>query len=403
MRLDSSILYLKGFPKNKYGKFLELKPLEPFSDLVLNYLSILSKEIFKNKSSKEYSDLMTFAFFCRKANLMLLKNKHTNKQFSIGRGFIFHITPSNVPMNFAFSLCAGLLAGNYNLIKLPTKNYKQINILINIINLLSKDLSYEKISNRITLVKYDKKNKKITDRFSKDCDLRIIWGGDQSIDSIRKSKLSPKSLEITFPDRYSFSLFNADFFLDNTDHRSLLNNFYNDTYLTDQNACTSPFLIIWHGDQKKIKSAKNIFWNKFHEFVKKKYRISTLSILDKFTTFCEKATDSSDIYLTKSPDNLIWRVKINTLNDNVENHRSNSGYFLEYDLFSLEEISNFITKKYQTMSYYGFEKNKLKNLIKTIRPSGIDRVVPIGRTMDFSLYWDGNDLIKSFSRTIEII
>ena len=49
------------------------------------------------------------------------------------------------------------------------------------------------------------------------------------------------------------------------------------------------------------------------------------------------------------------------------------------------------------------KKNKLKNLIKTIRPSGIDRVVPVGRTMDFSLYWDGNDLIKSFSRTIEII
>ena len=56
------------------------------------------------------------------------------------------------------------------------------------------------------------KNEKITDRFSKDCDVRVIWGGDQSINSIRKSKLSPKSLEITFPDRYSFALFNADFF-----------------------------------------------------------------------------------------------------------------------------------------------------------------------------------------------
>ena len=54
------------------------------------------------------------------------------------------------------------------------------------------------------------------------------------------------------------------------------------------------------------------------------------------------------------------------------------------------------------MSYYGFKKNKLKKLIKIIRPNGVDRVVPVGRTMDFSLFWDGNDLIKSFSRIIEI-
>ena len=125
--------------------------------------------------------------------------------------------------------------------------------------------------------------------------------------------------------------------------------------------------------------------------------------MDKFVTFCEKAADRSDIYLTQSPDNLIWRVKINALNANIENHRSNSGYFLEYDSSSLKEISNFITKKYQTMSYYGFKKDKLKKLIKTIRPSGVDRIVPVGRTTDFSLFWDGNDLIKSFSRIIEII
>lgn len=403
-KLDRSIIYLKGFPKNKYHHFLVLKPLEPFSDIMMDYLSTLSKAIFKNKVSREYPDLIAFAFFCRKANLLLLKSKHhNNAQSTIGRGFIFHITPSNVPMNFAFSLCAGLLAGNHNLIKLPTKDYNQVNLLIKTINLLSKDLSFEEASNRIALVKYDKNNENITSRFSKDCDIRVIWGGDQSINSIRKSKLSPKTLEITFPDRYSFSIFNAESFLNDKNHVSLLNNFYNDTYLTDQNACTSPHLIIWHGDMEKIKSAKTIFWSKFHKIVKKNYQISTLSIMDKFTTFCEKAVDSSDIYLIKSPDNLIWRVDVSILNEDTENHRSNSGYFLEYNASSLEEMSGFITKKYQTMSYYGFKKNQLKKIIKTIRPNGLDRVVPVGRTMDFSLFWDGIDLIKSFSRVIEIV
>ena len=54
------------------------------------------------------------------------------------------------------------------------------------------------------------------------------------------------------------------------------------------------------------------------------------------------------------------------------------------------------------MSYYGFQLKELKSLVQTIRPKGIDRIVPVGRTMDFSLYWDGKDLINSFSRIIDI-
>ena len=49
----------------------------------------------------------------------------------------------------------------------------------------------------------------------------------------------------------------------------MLKNFYNDTYLIDQNACTSPHLIIWYGDKEKIKTAKSIFWSKFHKIIKR--------------------------------------------------------------------------------------------------------------------------------------
>lgn len=31
---------------------------------------------------------------------------------------------------------------------------------------------------------------------------------------------------------------------------------------------------------------------------------------------------------------------------------------------------------------------------------GVDRVVPIGRTMDFDLMWDGYDLVERFTREI---
>jgi hypothetical protein len=33
---------------------------------------------------------------------------------------------------------------------------------------------------------------------------------------------------------------------------------------------------------------------------------------------------------------------------------------------------------------------------------GVDRIVPIGKTMDFDLIWDGYDLIERFTRTIDL-
>ena len=182
----------------------------------------------------------------------------------------------------------------------------------------------------------------------------------------------------------------------------MIKNFYNDTYLFDQNACTSPHLIIWVGKEKKIENAKSIFWEKLYALVKNKYDISAFSALNKLTTFCDHSSKKKGIFLIPPLDNLIWRVKIEALDKSIENHRSNSGYFLEYDSLSLNEISNFITKKFQTMSYYGFQLKELKSLVQTFRPRGIDRIVPVGRTMDFSLYWDGNDLVNSFSRIIDI-
>ena len=55
------------------------------------------------------------------------------------------------------------------------------------------------------------------------------------------------------------------------------------------------------------------------------------------------------------------------------------------------------------MSYYGFNEDFLIDFIQNDTPQGIDRIVPIGKTMDFSLIWDGYDLIETLSRKIEII
>ena len=178
---------------------------------------------------------------------------------------------------------------------------------------------------------------------------------------------------------------------------------FNDTYLFDQNACTSPHLVIWIGSKLQVKNAKKRFWENLYAFAKDNYKIHTISAINKITTFYSHVIDQNILRLEQKKDNLIWRISLDQLKADLDKYRCDSGYFLEYHAKSFIEISKIINKKYQTLSYYGFSKHELKNFIISTKPFGIDRIVPIGRTMDFSLTWDGYDLVDSLTRKIEVL
>ena len=387
-----------------YDNFLEQPSGIPFSEKVMDFLHALFKTINQNPRLKKYPDVASFSFFCRRANILKLKNIFFPKDITnIGRGVIFHIAPSNVPVNFAFSLITGLLAGNSNIVKISSKNFEQTDIIVDSLNKLSKISRYSKISRRIILVKYDKLNLVATKKFSFDCDVRIIWGGDKTINSVRENLLNPKSFDITFPDKYSIGIIRAEKYLKDSNHQRIAKDFYNDTFLFDQNACTSPHLIVWLGSKKNIEKGKKIFWHELLLLVEKNYHFESIHAIDKVTAFFNQAINMDNIFLQKRENNLIWRIQLNDLRSDLDEYRCKGGYFLEYNASSLVELSKIINKRYQTISYFGFRKEELEELIEHIRPKGIDRIVPIGRTMDFSLIWDGYNIIESLSRRVEIL
>jgi len=385
-----------------YESFLKKKPLDPFSTEVTAYLNELSKLLNKDPRVRQYPDVATFAFFCRRANLLKLKEKFSDKDnVRLGRGIIFHVAPSNVPVNFAFSLVAGLLAGNSNVVRVPSKSFDQVSIIIDAINKISEQGMHGEIANRIALVRYDR-DSAATGKISQDCDVRVIWGGDDTIGRIRQNPLPPRSFDITFADRYSICAIDADQFVGETNIELVVKGFYNDTFLFDQNACTSPHLVVWVGSEENVKTSQSIFWGRLHTKVTEKYQFQPVSAVDKVTSFYSQAINDHNILLEESDDNLIYRVRLKNLSEDLDLFRCHSGYFAEYHAASLCELATIVNRKYQTLSYYGFSKPDLSEFIKNAKPVGIDRIVPIGRTMDFSLNWDGVDLINSLSRTIEI-
>jgi hypothetical protein len=401
--LQESIKFL--FPETSViGERGNDAPVEVFADSSIDFLNALSSELMKDPRSRAYPDVITFAFFCRRANILRYKNIYANEsEIRLGRGCVFHITPGNVPINFAYSLVAGILSGNTNIVKVPSKNFVQVEIVCDSLGKVADSQRFASFGNRITVVQYERKSK-ATDYFSSICDVRVIWGGDNTVIEVKKSLTPPRSFDIVFPDRYSFCVINAERYLKAEDQGKIAEGFFNDTYLLDQNACTAPHLIVWMGDKNVVASAQTLFWNLTEEMLKKKdYQSNPVNVVDKLTQFYLEASDVKGIKHIKSGSNDVWRIMNETMSPKLETHRCHCGYFNEIIIDNLAEIAPFITPRFQTMAYWGFSKPQLREFLKSEKPLGIDRVVPIGKTLDFSLIWDGIDLIHSMSRVINII
>ncbi|MBO4687289.1 MAG: hypothetical protein J5636_02135 [Clostridiales bacterium] len=372
--------------------------LSPFSESVLDYLQDVSKVLMSDRRAKEYPDVITFAFWIRRSSVMKLSQRFQRDDGNIhlGRGIAFHIAPSNVPVNYAYSLVVGLLTGNANIVRVPSKEFPQVEIINQALqSVLDRDC-YESMRPYICLVRYGR-DKAVNDYFSSIADARIIWGGDATIATIRESKLPPRATEITFADRFSIAVIDSDKYMAVEDKVRVAEDFYNDTYLTDQNACTSPRVVIWTGTKKE--DAKSAFWQKLHEVVKQKYTFQPIQGVNKLTSsyLVAAAVDGAKILTNK--DNLIVRVKVPVLSDSLMELKDNSGFFFEYDCDDLIELRSLCNdNRCQTAAYLG-DISMFSTLIKSgIR--GVDRIVPLGQTMDFDLIWDGYDLYERLTRQI---
>jgi len=371
-----------------------------FSELAIDFLDNLSKIIRKSGKASNYPDLMTFSFWVRKANIRKFKSSYNELDNRLGKGLAFHITPSNVPLSFGYSFVFGLLSGNSNVIKIPSKEFPQAELLSEMLKELLKNKKFISLFDNTSFVRYDK-NKNITEYFSSISDARLIWGGDSTIKNVRQFKTPVRCIDIAFADRYSLCIINTDILLEqnSSELKNIIERFYNDTFVMDQNACSSPHLIVWLG--KKKQNAKNKFWQLMDEYVSNNYNLPSISAVDKYNRFCQNAIDINIPFELIRHGNHIYRIVLDKLPDNIHNYRGNCGYFFEYDAKKLSEIINIISNKYQTLTYFGLNKLSLKNFVIDNKLNGIDRIVPIGKALEMSLIWDGFDTIRSLSRIID--
>ena len=163
MQLNSEVLrkvkYLTG--SAEIAESLSYVPArEPFDDEIVEYFNDVSKRLMGNKEARAFSDVVTFAFWIRKGSVLKLKERFHNNGIYLGKGVAFHIAPSNVPVNFAYSLVSGLLTGNANVVRVPSKDFPQVGIITSALNDALDD--YPELKSYVICVRYER-DKEIND------------------------------------------------------------------------------------------------------------------------------------------------------------------------------------------------------------------------------------------------
>lgn len=382
---------------------IQCHPMPPYSAEAINFLSELSKRLLKNPVSRIFPDVTGFAYWCRKANLARLERGYSSHKHRLGRGIVLHIAPANVPVNFAFSLAFGMLAGNANIVRIPSVYHAQAVVICEEIAEIFKDPSYSKMAGMTRIIRYERQDE-ITAKLSSICHARVLWGGDATIKHFRSMPTAPRCVDVCFSDRYSICLLKAEaiLHLDQNTLNTLIAGFYNDVFLFNQNACSSPHLILWQGRVADINSAKQLFWRALENALKSKAPPAPLHAIDKYVSLCRAAISLNGIKLISDQVNRIYRISLDFLPRNIDKYRGQHGFFFEAIDNDLKGFESIVSECYQTATYFGVDPDEIIRKIFSAGLTGIDRVVPVGKALDIGVEWDGYDVVEVLSRIISL-
>lgn len=387
------ITYLVG-NEEILGQMDNTRSLPLFSDMVIDFLDCLSKKLMHSREVKKYPDVMAYAFWIRKKSLERASTQYMTGNQRIGRGMAFQIAPSNIPVQFAVSMTYALTAGNASVVRVSDKKFEQTEIICDAIRTILSDM-YPDLMPYICIIRYAHDDE-ITGKLSGLCDIRMIWGGDYTIAAIRKTAVKARCLDIGFADRYSIAIFDSDFLV-GSDSVSVANDFYNDTYFTDQNACSAPRIVMWMGS--RISEAKAMFWDALENVVLKKYKMDAICSSEKLLTTALCAAKYPGIKEIKKT-NLLIRIELPSLYNDIMELKGNCGYFYECNVKSIQSIVPLMKKECQTITYIGDIEREIRKVINENGVRGVDRIVPIGHAADITFVWDGLDLPNVLSRQI---
>jgi hypothetical protein len=395
--LDQMVLAIARLPR-----------LRSFGDLQIDFIDTVSEDLLRDTAMREYPELIALAYWMRKGHLMNLKKQFTTRHpqeiLTKPRGLVLHFAPSNVDTIFVYSWFLSLLLGNANVVRLSSQRNPQTAILLAKLAEALQRPQFHPIEESSLVISYDH-DLNLTTHLSAHCDVRVIWGGDETIRNIRQAPLKPTATEIVFADRFSLGLFKARSILENSESGwdRLLRSFYNDAFWFGQMACSSPRLILWIGSAEECKTAQQLFWTHLDAFLDSQTeagwrRPNSGLLLGAYLFAAREEVASVEMRGGLPPA----RAQISRINADLRALHAGGGLFLEAGFDSAEEAVCDLSAKDQTVVHFGFAPEEIRALAEAIETGAVDRFVEVGQALQFSAIWDGYDLLQQFSRQVAL-
>lgn len=316
----------------------------------------------------------------------------------VPRGTALHIPPANVDTIFIYSWLLSTLVGNRNVVRLSDRAGEQSFLIVDVLRDLFRAGGHPGVQASTAVVQYGH-DQQITDLLSAACDLRVVWGGDATINRIRRSPLPPHAAELTFPDRFSLAVFRADNYLalDDAGRDHLAERFYNDAYPFDQLGCSSPRLLVWVGGHAAAADAGGDLFGRVAEVARQRgYEVATSTAIAKLA-YTRRASIDWPVGRARSYGSLLTVLPLDRYAD-VRGEFCGGGVFFEHRVDALADLAPHIERRDQTLVQFGFSAAELTGLVRELNGRGIDRIVGVGEALTFHRIWDGNDLLQSFTR-----
>jgi Acyl-CoA reductase (LuxC) len=378
----------------------------PFSDVRRAFCDDVSRAILGRPGVRAQPELVALAFFLRRAAVARLAEDFAALEratrLRAPLGLAFHVAPTNVDTVFAYSLLLAMLAGNRNVVRLSRNAGPEALLLVDLIADVLERPEYGPLRAETAIVSYGHEVEP-TAAASLAADVRVIWGGDETVATIRAVPLAPGAREITFPDRFSFAAIDARAYARATDdeRRGAARGLFVDAYPFDQRGCSSPRMVVFVGPPDAARAtADALFADVAAEIAERRYELDTSAVLAK-ETFAFGAVVDRPVEALDRHGNELTVLRLAGLGGFDRTHPG-AGLFFAAGVEDLGALTDFVTKKDQTLAAWGFDAPDLERFAGALGGRGLDRIVPFGEALAFSRWWDGHDMLADLTRTIDV-
>ena len=365
----------------------------PFAPELIDFCHALSRALFADPRARRHPELVPLAAFLRRASATALAREFAagavDGVVQVPRGLAFHVPPSSVDTMFVYSLAVSLLVGNRNVVRLSQRRSETTEVLVDALNAVAAE--HPQVGDSLAVVSYGHELEPSA-VLSRAADVRVIWGGDATIETIRSLPLAPHATELLFGDRFSLAALDAA-----TPEDDLARRLFNDAYWFDQMGCSSPRLVVGVGAGARERLAA-LFDELRAEIDRRGYALELGAALAK-RAYAYGALADRPVRDYRELGNELTVIELETL-DGFDRTHPGAGLFYAIALDALDELAGHVVRKDQTMTVSGFDDDTLARFVRAVNGRGIDRIVPFGEALAFGRFWDGYDLLAELTRRV---